>query len=74
MLLAALDLDLVTALTAATQAVGNVGPGLGHIIGPAGNYSTLPSEAKWVLSFAMLLGRLELFTVLVLFRAEFWRG
>lgn len=73
-LLAALDLDLVTALTAATQAVGNVGPGLGHIIGPAGNYSTLPSEAKWVLSFAMLLGRLELFTVLVLFRAEFWRG
>jgi trk system potassium uptake protein TrkH len=73
-LLAALDLDLVTSLTAATQAVGNVGPGLGHIIGPTGNYSTLPSEAKWVLSFAMLLGRLELFTVLVLFRAEFWRG
>lgn len=73
-LLAALDLDLVTALTAATQAVGNVGPGLGHIIGPSGNYSTLPSEAKWVLSFAMLLGRLELFTVLVLFRAEFWRS
>ncbi len=73
-LLAALDLDLVTALTAATQAVGNVGPGLGHIIGPSGNFSTLPAEAKWVLSFAMLLGRLELFTVLVLFRIEFWRN
>ncbi|HRW09219.1 MAG TPA: TrkH family potassium uptake protein [Caldilineaceae bacterium] len=73
-ILAALDLDLVTALTAATQAVGNVGPGLGHIIGPSGNYSTIPSEAKWVLSFAMLLGRLELFTVLVLFRVEFWRS
>ena len=67
-------LDLVTALTAATQAVGNVGPGLGDIIGPSGNYSTLPAGAKWVLSFAMLLGRLELFTVLVLFRSEFWRS
>lgn len=73
-LLAAHDLDLVTSLTAATQAVGNVGPGLGDIIGPKGNYSTLPSGAKWVLSFAMLLGRLELFTVLVLFRKEFWRS
>ena len=72
--LAAMDLDLVTALTAATQAVGNVGPGLGDIIGPSGNYSTLPAGAKWVLSFAMLLGRLELFTVLVLFRSEFWRS
>ena len=73
-LLAALELDLITSLTAAAQAVGNVGPGLGHIIGPNGNYSTLPSGAKWVLSFAMLLGRLELFTVLVLFRKEFWRS
>ncbi|MGE0855057.1 MAG: TrkH family potassium uptake protein, partial [Hyphomicrobiaceae bacterium] len=60
--LAAMDLDIVTALTAATQAVGNVGPGLGDKIGPSGNYSTLPAGAKWVLSFAMLLGRLELFT------------
>lgn len=73
-LLAALGLDFVTALTAATQAVGNVGPGLGHLIGPSGNYSTLPAAAKWVLSFAMLLGRLELFTVLVLLRVEFWRN
>lgn len=72
--LAAMDLDFITSLTAATQAVGNVGPGLGNIIGPAGNYATLPMGAKWVLSFAMLLGRLELFTVLVLFRREFWRA
>lgn len=72
--LTAIGLDLVTALSAAATAVGNVGPGLGDIIGPAGNYSGLPSSAKWVLSFAMLLGRLELFTVLVLLRPEFWRS
>ncbi len=72
--LAAMGLDLVTALSAAAQAVGNVGPGLGDYIGPTGNYAALPNPAKWVLAFAMLLGRLELFTVLVLFRVEFWRG
>ncbi len=73
LLLTALGLDLVTALSSAAQAIGNVGPGLGDIVGPAGNYSTLPAAAKWLLSFAMLLGRLELFTVLVLLRPEFWR-
>lgn len=72
--LAAMGLDLVTALSAATQAVSNVGPGLGEFIGPAGNYSVMPIAAKWVLSAAMLLGRLELFTVLVLLRPEFWRS
>ena len=72
--LTALGLDLVTALSASASAVGNVGPGLGDIIGPAGNYSGLPSTAKWVLTSAMLLGRLELFTVLVLLRLEFWRS
>ena len=71
--LAAMGLDLVTALSSAAQAVGNVGPGLGDYIGPSGNYAILPSAAKWVLSAAMLLGRLELFTVLVLLRIEFWR-
>lgn len=71
--LAGMGLDLVTAVSSAAQAIGNVGPGLGEIVGPAGNFSTLPAAAKWVLSFAMLLGRLELFTVLVLFRPEFWR-
>jgi trk system potassium uptake protein TrkH len=72
--LTAIGLDLITALSAAAAAVGNVGPGLGDIIGPVGNYSGLPNSAKWVLSFAMLLGRLELFTVLVLLRPEFWRN
>jgi len=50
-----------------------VGPGLGSIVGPSGTYATLPDSAKWILSFAMLLGRLELFTVLVLFTPAFWR-
>lgn len=72
--LAAMGLDLVTALSAATQAIGNVGPGLGDTIGPSGNYSALPAAAKWALAFGMMLGRLELFTVLVLFRIEFWRS
>jgi len=73
-ILSALGLDLVTALSAAASALGNVGPGLGETIGPSQNYSNLPATAKWVLSFAMLLGRLELFTVLVLLRPEFWRS
>lgn len=71
--LTALGLDFVTALSAATSAVGTIGPALGDIVGPSGNFSALPAAAKWALSMAMLLGRLELFTVLVLFRPEFWR-
>lgn len=71
--LGAFGLDLVTALSGAATAVGNVGPGLGDIIGPAGNFSSLPDGAKWVLSLAMLIGRLELFTVLVLFSPAFWK-
>lgn len=72
-ILTAMNLDFVTSLTSAATALGNVGPGLGEIVGPAGNFSTLPTAAKWVLSTTMLLGRLELFTILVLFRPEFWR-
>jgi trk system potassium uptake protein TrkH len=72
--LTAMGLDLVTALSSAATAVSNVGPGLGEIVGPSGTFATLPTGAKWVLSAAMLLGRLELFTVLVLFRPEFWRS
>ncbi len=49
-------------------------PGLGPIIGPAGNFATLPDASKWLLCFGMLLGRLELFTVLILFFPQFWRG
>jgi trk system potassium uptake protein TrkH len=71
---AGLGLDFVTSLSASATALGNVGPGLGDIIGPAGNFVPLPDAAKWALSFQMMLGRLELFTVLVLFRPEFWRS
>lgn len=71
--LAAFGLDFVTAISAATGAVSTIGSGLGELIGPNGNYSALPAAAKWALSYAMLLGRLELFTVFVLFRPEFWR-
>jgi len=69
-----MGLDLVTSLTATATALTNVGPGLGNIVGPAGNFSSLPGAAKWLLSFAMLLGRLELMTVMVLFSPMFWRG
>ncbi|MEQ5766512.1 TrkH family potassium uptake protein [Halomonas sp. H33-56] len=71
--LAMLGLDLVTALTGAATAVANVGPGLGDIIGPAGNFSTLPDAAKWLLCVGMLMGRLEILTVLVLLTPMFWR-
>ena len=66
-------LDFVTALSGAASAISNVGPGLGEIIGPNGNYSDLPSFSKLILSFGMLLGRLELFAVLVLFFPSFWK-
>jgi len=71
--LALIGLDWVTALTGAATAVCNVGPGLGPIIGPAGNFSTLPDSAKWLLTVGMLLGRLEILTVLVLITRAFWR-
>ncbi len=73
MLLAFSGLDFVTAVTGAATSLANVGPGLGPIIGPAGNFSTLPDAAKWILSAAMLLGRLEILTVYVLFTSYCWR-
>jgi trk system potassium uptake protein TrkH len=73
LLLAFIGLDLVTSLTGAATAIGNVGPGLGEIIGPVGNFDPLPDAAKWVLSISMMLGRLELFTVFTLFYPGFWR-
>ncbi|MGX5219833.1 MULTISPECIES: TrkH family potassium uptake protein [Pseudomonas] len=71
--LALLGLDWITALTGAATAVCNVGPGLGPIIGPAGNFASLPDAAKWLLTLGMLLGRLEILTVLVLVTRSFWR-
>jgi trk/ktr system potassium uptake protein len=66
-------LDLTTSLSGAATAVANVGPGLGNVIGPTGHFGTLPEAAKWILIVGMLMGRLELLTVMVLFTASFWR-
>jgi len=72
--LGVLGLDFLTALSGAATAISNVGPGLGPVIGPEGTFATLPAGAKWVLSAGMLLGRLELFTVLVMLAPGFWRA
>ncbi|WP_419798865.1 MAG: TrkH family potassium uptake protein [Terasakiella sp.] len=74
MALGMVGLDYVTAITSAATALANVGPALGEVAGPSGNFQTFPDTAKWLMSFGMLLGRLELFTVLVLFMPTFWRG
>ncbi|MGK2742161.1 TrkH family potassium uptake protein [Tepidicaulis sp. LMO-SS28] len=68
-----MGLDFVTALTASATAITNVGPGLGEVVGPAGNFTSLPDGAKWLLSLAMLFGRLEIFALLLLFDPAFWR-
>ncbi len=72
--LMALDLDFLTSASAAVSMLSNVGPGLGDTIGPAGNFAAVPDAAKWLLCLAMLLGRLELFAVLILLMPRFWRG
>ncbi len=74
MLLSISGLDFLTSISGAASAISNVGPGLGEIIGPNGNYKAIPDLSKWILSFGMLLGRLELFAVLVLFFPSFWRN
>ena len=67
-------LDFITAISGSASAISNVGPGLGDIIGPDGNYKNIPDVSKWILAFGMLLGRLELFAILVLFFPSFWRN
>ena len=67
------DLDFLTAISGAASAVSNVGPALGDIIGPSGNFLPLPDGAKFLLIFAMLAGRLEIMTVLILFHRHYWR-
>ena len=74
MLLSISGLDFITSISGAASSISNVGPGLGDIIGPNGNYKEIPDISKWILSFGMLLGRLELFAVLVLFFPSFWRN
>ena len=73
-LLSLTGLDFVTSISGAATSISNVGPGLGSIIGPNGDFSTLPDSSKWILSFGMILGRLELFAILVLFLPSFWRN
>ena len=74
MLLSITGLDLLSAVSGAATSISNVGPGLGDIIGPNGNFKSIPEISKWILSFGMLLGRLELFAVLILFFPSFWRN
>lgn len=74
LLLAFSGLDLVTSLTGASTALMNVGPGLGDIIGPAGNFSSLPDSSKWILSVGMLLGRLEFMTIILVLTPTYWKS
>jgi trk system potassium uptake protein TrkH len=74
MLLSITGLDFLSAISGAATAISNVGPGLGEMIGPNGNFKAVPEISKWILSLGMLLGRLELFAVLILFFPSFWRN
>ena len=74
MLLSIAGLNFLSAISGAATSISNVGPGLGEMIGPNGNFKSIPEVSKWILSFGMLLGRLELFAVLILFFPSFWRN
>jgi trk system potassium uptake protein TrkH len=71
--MALLGMDFETSVGATIASLGNIGPGIGHV-GPVDNYAQISPIGKWVLSFLMLLGRLELFTVLIIFSPSFWRS
>jgi trk system potassium uptake protein TrkH len=72
LLMSALGVDVLTSIASVAATIGNIGPGLGTV-GPAENYAHIPLAGKWVLSFCMLLGRLEIYTVMILFLPETWR-
>ena len=72
-LLSISGLDFLTSISGAATSISNVGPGLGENIGPNGNFSELSDPSKWILSLAMILGRLEIFAILILFMPSFWR-
>ena len=72
MMLTALGVDVLTAISAVAATMFNIGPGLGQV-GPTEHYGHLPTMAKWTLSFCMLAGRLEYYTLLVLLTRAFWR-
>ncbi|MCP4719548.1 MAG: TrkH family potassium uptake protein, partial [Desulfobacteraceae bacterium] len=71
-LLAGMGIDMLTALGAVASCIGNIGPGFGTV-GPSENFAHLPGLGKWLLAFCMLLGRLEIYTVIILFVPEFWK-
>jgi trk system potassium uptake protein TrkH len=73
-LLGGLGLDLITSISGAASAIGNVGPGLGDIIGPSGSYKSIPDIGKLFLCAGMILGRLEIFAILVMFSPLFWKN
>ena len=73
-LLSLTGLDFITSISGAATSISNVGPGLGPTIGPNGDFSSLPDISKWILTIGMILGRLELFAILVLFLPSFWRN
>ncbi len=73
-LLSLTGLDFITSISGAATSISNVGPGLGSIIGPNGDFSSLPDSSKWILTLGMILGRLELFAILVLFVPSFWKN
>ncbi|MBE7637655.1 potassium transporter TrkH [Sneathiella sp. P13V-1] len=72
-ILMALGMDFKSAVSGSAAAITNVGPGIGNIIGPAGNFADIPTAAKWILSLEMILGRLEIFTLLIFLTPRFWR-
>ncbi len=72
-ILSMFGIDFITAAGAVATCIGNVGPGIGAV-GPVNNFASLPDAAKWLLSFFMLLGRLELFTVLIIFSSSYWKS
>jgi len=72
LLLSSYGLDPLTAISSAATSVANVGPGLGPIVGPSGNFASIPDGAKWLMSAGMLFGRLEFFTLLVILTPGFW--
>ena len=74
LLLSLSGLDFLTAISGAASSISNVGPGLGNEIGPNSNYANLPIPSKWILTAGMILGRLEIFAILVIFLPSFWRN
>ena len=72
MVMASMGLDMVSAISSVAATIGNIGPGLGSV-GPTDNFASIPEPGKWVLSFCMIMGRLELYTLLILFVPEYWK-